>query len=270
QDGNEEEMEHLRRMISPFVLRRLKKDVLKDLPDKLEETIVAQMTGEQEQLYKAHIQRIKLMIGSKSDDELRQDRIAILAELTRLRQLCCDPGLIYDKYDGGSAKADLVIEMIKSASESGHKILLFSQFTSMLERLTALLKKEGIKHYLLTGATGKEDRIKMVDAFQEDDTPVFLISLKAGGTGLNLTAADIVIHYDHWWNIAVQNQATDRAHRIGQKNVVTVYRLVVKDTIEEKIIQLQNRKKELADQLLNSDTLSTPKLSKEELLELLS
>ena len=270
QDGNEEEMEHLRRMISPFVLRRLKKDVLKDLPDKLEETIVAQMTGEQEQLYKAHIQRIKLMIGSKNDDELRQDRIAILAELTRLRQLCCDPGLIYDKYDGGSAKADLVIEMIKSASESGHKILLFSQFTSMLERLTALLKKEGIKHYLLTGATGKEDRIKMVDAFQEDDTPVFLISLKAGGTGLNLTAADIVIHYDHWWNIAVQNQATDRAHRIGQKNVVTVYRLVVKDTIEEKIIQLQNRKKELADQLLNSDTLSTPKLSKEELLELLS
>ena len=164
---------------------------------------------------------------------------------------------------------DLVIEMIKSAAESGHKVLLFSQFTSMLDRLVQRLAKEDIKHYLLTGSTKKEDRIKMVDAFQEDDTPVFCISLKAGGTGLNLTAADIVIHYDHWWNVAVQNQATDRAHRIGQKNVVTVYKLVMKDTIEERIINLQNRKKELADQLLNSDALSTPKLSKEELLELL-
>ena len=159
--------------------------------------------------------------------------------------------------------------MIRSAAESGHKVLLFSQFTSMLDRISKLLAKEGISHYLLTGATKKEDRIKMVDAFQEDDTPVFCISLKAGGTGLNLTAADIVIHYDHWWNIAVQNQATDRAHRIGQKNVVTVYRLIMKDTIEERIILLQNKKKELADQLLNSDSLSTPKLSKEELLELL-
>ena len=268
-DGDNEEMEHLKRMISPFVLRRLKKDVLKDLPDKLEETIVAQMTKPQEELYRAHVQRVKLLVNSKDEKEVTRDRIAILAELTRLRQLCCDPGLIYDNYDGGAAKVDLVIEMIKSAAESGHKVLLFSQFTSMLDRLVQRLSKEDIKHYLLTGSTKKEDRIKMVDAFQEDDTPVFCISLKAGGTGLNLTAADIVIHYDHWWNVAVQNQATDRAHRIGQKNVVTVYKLVMKDTIEERIINLQNRKKELADQLLNSDALSTPKLSKEELLELL-
>ncbi|SHN48900.1 Superfamily II DNA or RNA helicase, SNF2 family [Butyrivibrio hungatei DSM 14810] len=268
-DGDGDEMQHLRRMIAPFVLRRLKKDVLKDLPDKLEENIVSQMTKEQEQLYKAHLQRVKMLVHSKDDEEIKRDRIAILSELTRLRQLCCDPGLIYENYNGGSAKADLLLEMVKSAAESGHKVLLFSQFTSMLDRISKLLAKEGISHYLLTGATKKEDRIKMVDAFQEDDTPVFCISLKAGGTGLNLTAADIVIHYDHWWNIAVQNQATDRAHRIGQKNVVTVYRLIMKDTIEERIILLQNKKKELADQLLNSDSLSTPKLSKEELLELL-
>ncbi len=268
-DGDEEAMRRLKRMISPFILRRLKKDVLKDLPDKLEENIYAPMAKEQEELYKAHLQRIKLMVDSKNEEDFRRDRIMILSELTRLRQLCCDPGLIYDNYTGGSAKADLCLEMIRSAAESGHKVLLFSQFTSMLERLTAILKKEGIKHYLLTGSTQKEDRIRMVDAFQEDDTPVFCISLKAGGTGLNLTAADIVIHYDHWWNIAVENQATDRAHRIGQKNVVTVYRLIMQNTIEERIILLQNKKKELADQLLNTDSLRNPTLSKEELLELL-
>ena len=159
--------------------------------------------------------------------------------------------------------------MIKAAAESGHKVLLFSQFTSMLERLTVLLREAGISYYLLTGATRKEDRIKMVDAFQEDEVSVFCISLKAGGTGLNLTAADIVIHYDHWWNLAVENQATDRAHRIGQKNVVTVYRIIMKDSIEERIIELQSKKKELADQLLESDALKTPSLTKEELLDLL-
>ncbi len=268
-DNDTDALERLKKMISPFVVRRLKKDVLKDLPDKLEENLYAPMAKEQEELYKAHLQRLKMMVDSKSEEELGRDRIVILSELTRLRQICCDPGLIYENYEGGSAKADLCLEMIKSAAESGHKVLLFSQFTSMLERLTALLKKEGIKHYLLTGSTKKEDRIAMVDAFQEDDTPVFCISLKAGGTGLNLTAADIVIHYDHWWNIAVENQATDRAHRIGQKNVVTVYRLIMQNTIEERIILLQNKKKELADQLLNTDSLKSPTLSKEELLDLL-
>lgn len=268
-DGDTDEMDRLRRMIAPFVLRRLKKDVLKDLPDKLEENIFAQMTKEQEELYRAYHNRVRLMIKDKSDAEISRDRIAILSELTRLRQICCDPGLIYDNYDGGSAKADLVVEMIKSAAESGHKVLLFSQFTSMLDRLTKRLAKEEISYYLLTGATKKEDRISMVDAFSEDDTKVFCISLKAGGTGLNLTAADIVIHYDHWWNIAVQNQATDRAHRIGQKNVVTVYKLIMKDTVEERIIELQNKKKELSEKLLDEKSLSSPRLSKEELLEIL-
>ncbi len=268
-DGDEDAFNRLKKMISPFILRRLKKDVLTELPDKLEENLYAPMLRKQEELYKAHLQRIKLMVDSKSEEEFKKDRIMILSELTRLRQLCCDPGLIYDNYEGGSAKADLCIEMIKSAAESGHKVLLFSQFTSMLERLTKLLAAEGIGYHLLTGSTKKEDRIRMVDAFADDDIPVFCISLKAGGTGLNLTAADIVIHYDHWWNIAVENQATDRAHRIGQKNVVTVYRLIMQNTIEERIILLQNKKKELADQLLNSESLKNPTLSKEELLELL-
>jgi SNF2 family DNA or RNA helicase len=268
-DGDDAAMTRLKHMIAPFVLRRLKKDVLKDLPDKLEENLYAPMTKEQSELYRAHIQRVKLMVDSKSDEDFKRDRIMILSELTRLRQICCDPALIYEGYSGGSAKADLCLEMIKSAAESGHKVLLFSQFTSMLERIVALLKKENIPHYLLTGQTKKEDRIQLVDAFQEDDTPVFCISLKAGGTGLNLTAADIVIHYDHWWNVAVENQATDRAHRIGQKNVVTVYRLIMQNTIEERIILLQNKKKELADQLLNTESLSAPTLSKEEILELL-
>ncbi len=270
QEKDEIALSHLKRMIAPFVLRRIKKDVLKELPDKLEENIVARMTDEQGELYRAHLQRIKLLVGSKSEDEIKREKIAILSELTRLRQLCCDPGLIYEGYKGGSAKAELCVEMIKAAVESGHKVLLFSQFTSMLERLTKLLEKEELSYYLLTGSTKKEDRIRIVDAFQEDDTKVFCISLKAGGTGLNLTAADIVIHFDHWWNVAVENQATDRAHRIGQKNVVTVYRLIMKDTIEERIIQLQNRKKELADQLLDSESMGSTSLSKEELLELLS
>ncbi len=269
QDKDEMTLSHLKKMIAPFVLRRIKKDVLKDLPDKLEENIVARMNDEQSELYRAHLQRVKLMVGSKDEAEIKREKIAILSELTRLRQLCCDPGLIYDNYRGGSAKAELCVEMIAAAAEAGHKVLLFSQFTSMLERLVKLLEKAGLSYYLLTGSTKKEDRIRMVDAFQEDDTKVFCISLKAGGTGLNLTAADIVIHYDHWWNVAVENQATDRAHRIGQKNVVTVYRLIMKDTIEERIIRLQNKKKELADQLLDSDSFSSITLSKDELLEIL-
>ena len=268
-DGDETSTNMLRKMIAPFVIRRLKSDVLKDLPDKLEENIFAPMNSSQRELYDAHLQRVKLMVEGTDEESYGKDRIVILSELTRLRQLCCDPGLVYENYTGGSAKTDLLIEMIKSASESGHKILLFSQFTSMLDRITKELENAGISHYLLTGSTKKEDRIKLVDAFQEDDTSVFCISLKAGGTGLNLTSADIVIHFDHWWNIAVENQATDRAHRIGQKNVVTVYRLIMENTIEERIINLQNRKKELADKLLDTGTMSNPTLTREELLELL-
>ena len=247
QHKDEDAAKRLQRLIRPFVLRRLKKEVLQDLPDKLEENLYADMDGEQQELYDAHVRRMKLMLEEKSDEEIRTDKIEILAELTRLRQLCCDPALLYDNYKGGSAKTELVRGLIRNAVENGHKVLLFSQFTTMLERLYRILEEEKIASHMLTGATPKEKRIEMVESFAHDEVPVFCISLKAGGTGLNLTAADVVIHFDPWWNSAVQNQATDRAHRIGQKNVVNVYRILAKGTIEEKIVELQERKLQLSD-----------------------
>ena len=268
-NGDENRMQRLQRMIRPFILRRLKGEVLRDLPAKLEENVFAKLEGEQLALYDAHVQRMKESLEGKSEKEFRSDKIQILAELTRLRQICCDPGLLFEGYKGESAKAQMCMELIENAVSAGHKVLLFSQFTSMLERLAAGLKKTGIDYYMLTGSVGKEKRMQMVESFNEDDVPVFCISLKAGGTGLNLTAADIVIHYDPWWNVAVQNQATDRAHRIGQKHVVTVYKLVSEGTIEEKIIAIQERKKELAKQVLEGEGMDSVSFTKEEILELL-
>ena len=160
-------------------------------------------------------------------------------------------------------------ELILSGVEAGHKILLFSQFTSMLELIGARMKKEGISYYQLTGETSKEDRLKLVQAFHKDETPVFLISLKAGGTGLNLTAADMVIHYDPWWNVAAQNQATDRAYRIGQEKQVSVFKLITRDTIEENILKLQESKRLLADQIVSEGMVSLGSLSHDQLKELL-
>ena len=268
-DNDQETMVRLQKMISPFILRRLKKDVLKDLPDKVEENMYVKLEGEQQKLYDAHVKRMKLMLEKTDDVEFNTSKIQILAELTKLRQLCCDPAILFDKYKGESAKADMCIELIKNATENGHKILLFSQFTSMLENLQKRMIKEGISFYTLTGSTDKRERAKMVEQFNCDETSVFCISLKAGGTGLNLTSADIVIHYDPWWNVAVQNQATDRAHRIGQKNVVNVYKLITKGTIEEKIVNLQERKQELADKVLGGERIGSASFNKEELLELL-
>lgn len=268
-NGDEERLERLQKMIRPFILRRLKKEVLKDLPDKIEKNMAARMEQKQKELYHAHAKRLALMLQNQTEEEFADSRFQVLSELTRLRQLCCDPALVYENYEGGSAKLDLCIELIQSAVESGHKILLFSQFTSMIEILTARLQEESISYFVLQGSTKKEQRAQMVEQFNRDDTSVFCISLKAGGTGLNLTGADIVIHYDPWWNVAVENQATDRAHRIGQKNVVTVYKLIAKGTIEEKIIKLQQRKKELAEEILSGDEIKTASFQREELLELL-
>ena len=268
-EGDEYAMERLRKMINPFVLRRLKKDVLKDLPDKIENNMYFEMEGEQAELYEAHVQRIKLMLDNSSDEEFKNSKIQILAELTKLRQLCCDPGLLYEDYHSESGKIDMCMHIVDDAAASGHKILLFSQFTTMLERLEEALKDKGISYYTLTGATPKEKRIEMVENFNKDDVSVFCISLKAGGTGLNLTAADIVIHFDPWWNVAVQNQATDRAHRIGQKKVVNVYKLIAKNSIEENIVKLQERKNELADSILGGEGIGSGSFSKEELLQLL-
>ena len=266
---DEDAAERLQKMIRPFVLRRLKQDVLSDLPDKIEKNMYAAMEGEQRQLYDAHVQRLVMLLSGQSEKEFQTAKIQILAELTKLRQLCCDPGLLLEGYQGESAKTQLCLELIKNAAEGGHKVLLFSQFTTMLERLKAVLKREGIRFYSLDGSTPKARRVQLVDAFNRDETEVFCISLKAGGTGLNLTGADIVIHFDPWWNVAVQNQATDRAHRIGQKNVVTVYRLIARDTIEEKIVQLQEKKSRLAEQILGGGEMGPAALSKEALMEIL-
>jgi len=269
QNQDEDAMRRLQKMIGPFVLRRLKKDVLTDLPDKLEENVYARLEGEQQKLYDAHLQRMRMMLDKTSEEEFKNSKIQILAELTKLRQLCCDPSLIFEGYQENSAKMDMCMDLVRNAMNGGHKLLLFSQFTSMLDLIRAALEKEGIGYYLLTGSTPKEKRLQMVERFNQDDTPVFCISLKAGGTGLNLTAADIVIHYDPWWNLAVQNQATDRAHRIGQKNIVNVYKLIVKGTIEDNIMKLQEKKKELAEQVLGGDGMGSGSFTREELMELL-
>lgn len=265
----EEKMERLKKMIRPFILRRLKSDVLKDLPEKLEENRFVKLEGEQLALYETHVTQLRNALNKTTEKEFNANKMQFLAELMKLRQVCCDPGLLYDEYNSESAKADLCMDMIANAIEGGHKVLLFSQFTTMLDRLAIRLKKAGISYYMLTGSVNKEKRMEMVESFQKDDVPVFCISLKAGGTGLNLTAADIVIHYDPWWNVAVQNQATDRAHRIGQTNVVTVYKLVTQGTIEEKIMDIQEKKRKLAEQVLEGEGMDTITFTKEEILELL-
>ncbi len=264
-----EALKQLQKMIRPFVLRRLKKDVLKDLPDKLEEDVYAVLEGEQRQLYDAHVKRLTLMLDKQINEEFASSRIQILAELTKLRQLCCHPGLLLEDYPGESAKTEMCLQLLRNAVSGGHKVLLFSQFTSMLELLCERLEKENFSYYTLTGSTSKEMRAQLVERFNQDDTNVFCISLKAGGTGLNLTAADIVIHYDPWWNLAVQDQATDRAHRIGQKHVVTVYKLLAKDTIEDNIRRLQEKKRELAGQVLAGEGFAAGSFTKEELREII-
>lgn len=259
----------LQKMVSPFILRRLKQDVLKDLPDKLEEVRYVRLEGKQEKLYRAQAQLIRGKIASQDAEEFRKNRMQVLAELMKLRQICCDPSLCYENYDGESAKRDSCLELIESAIEGGHRMLVFSQFTSMLDLLMPELEKRGIPYFTITGSTGKETRLKLVKEFNEGDTKVFLISLKAGGVGLNLTGADVVIHYDPWWNVAVQNQATDRAHRIGQTRKVTVYQLIAKHTVEEKIRQLQETKQDLSDQILKGEGGQLAGMTKEDFLELL-
>lgn len=262
-------MKGLNRMISPFVLRRLKKDVLRELPEKQEYDVYAQMQGKQHKLYVANALRLKSIIENTAEDDIRDKRMEILSELMKLRQLCCDPSLCYEEYNGESAKLELCIDMIKNGISGGHKILLFSQFTSMLDIIANRLEKEEVSYYMLTGATNKDKRLKLVEQFNSDDTSVFLISLKAGGVGLNLTGADMVIHYDPWWNVAAEKQAADRAHRIGQNKVVSVFKLIAKTSIEERIVALQKSKEQLAHNILKGETISLGSLSKTELLSIL-
>ena len=268
-DGDQEALGRLKRMIGPFVLRRVKKDVLRELPDKLEEVVYSNFEPEQKKLYTANAARFKEKLDTGGFGPGGEGKLQILAELMRLRQLCCDPRLCYDNYKSGSAKLETCMDLVRRGVAGGHKILLFSQFTSMLELVRERFEKEGIKSHVLTGATSKEERIRLVGDFGKDDVPVFLISLKAGGTGLNLTAADIVIHYDPWWNVAAQNQATDRTHRIGQDKQVTVYKLITRNTIEENILKLQEAKSRLADTVVSEGTVSFASLTQDDILNII-
>ncbi len=266
---DEAAMERLKKMTSPFILRRLKRDVLKDLPDKIEKIHYVKFEKKQQELYDAQVVHMRQQIAGQDKAEFQKNKIQILAELTRLRQVCCDPSLCFENYKGGSAKLEACIELVERAAEGGHKILLFSQFVSMLEIIRQELAKRELSFYMISGETSKEKRLKLVKKFNEDDTRVFLISLKAGGVGLNLTGADVVIHYDPWWNLAVQNQATDRAHRIGQDKKVTVYQLIAKGSVEEKIRKIQESKKELLEEIVGGAAGQLGNMSREDFLELL-
>ena len=244
-----------------------------ELPDKIENRLIVPLDDEQLKVYSTYVKYIQDIIEKKvQDDEFSKSKIEILSYITKLRQICLDPSIVMDDYKGGSGKIDALLETVVQSIDEGHKILVFSQFTSVLSNISKVFKENEVSHYYLDGSTPIKTRNKLVEDFNKDDTSVFLISLKAGGTGLNLTSADIVIHFDPWWNPAIENQATDRAHRFGQKNVVEVIKLISKDTIEEKILLLQEDKKELIESLMDEKEMDGKKfkrLSEDEILNLL-
>ena len=263
-------MAKLKMLIEPFVLRRTKKEVLTELPEKTITVLNSEMKEEQEQIYIKYLAQIKQEVADLVNEKgFEKNQIKILAGLTRLRQICCHPSLFLSNYDGGSSKLEQCMEIVEQGVQSGHKMLLFSVYTSMFEIIEKELQEKGIKYFKLTGNTKVEERIDLVDEFnQNPDIKVFLVSLKAGGTGLNLIGADMVIHYDPWWNVSSENQATDRAYRIGQKNNVQVYKLITKNSIEEKIYELQQKKTELIDNVLDTQATFINKLSKEDIMNL--
>jgi SNF2 family DNA or RNA helicase len=262
--GDPKAAEKFKKLVSPFILRRLKTEVLSELPPKIETDIVSPLADEQAKLYSANLQLIR---DSLKETGEKTNKIVVLSMLTKLRQICCEPRLVYPDYKGNSAKFETCMELLESAISGGHKVLLFSQFTQMIEIFRDRFAKDGITHYVLKGDTVKSERMRLVNKFNEDGTNVFLISLKAGGTGLNLTGADVVIHYDPWWNESVTNQATDRAYRIGQNKPVQVYKLVLENTVEQRILELQKKKSALSNMVLGG-TLETVRY--EELMKILS
>lgn len=269
-EQDENVMKRLKTMIEPFILRRTKKQVLTELPDKTITILNNEMEGEQKKVYLSYIAQTKKEIMQEINTQgFEKSQIKILSLLTRLRQICCHPALFIENYQGESSKLIQALEIIEDAIKSNHKILLFSTYTSMFDILEEKLKERNINYYKLTGLTKVDERIKMVDEFNKNSNiKIFLISLKAGGTGLNLTGADMVIHYDPWWNISAENQATDRAYRIGQKNNVQVYKLITKNSIEEKINELQEKKLALIENVLDTNQTFINKLSKEDIMSL--
>lgn len=271
-EENQEVLDTLNKHIRPFILRRLKQDVIAELPPKIEHKLVVDMTEEQRKLYTAYMLSAQKTIETEYLFEgLSRNKLQVIALLTRLRQICCDPRVFVDNYQGDSGKLQALDELLEEVLSQKHRVLLFSQFTSVLKNIAARLKKKGIAYSYLDGETPTQERYNLVNDFNAGSQDIFLISLKAGGTGLNLTGADIVIHFDPWWNPAVEQQATDRAHRIGQEKTVQVIKLISKDTIEEKIYNLQEKKREIFDKVVEGSTTEMSlisKLSESEIREL--
>ena len=262
--NNDKNIIELKNLIKPFILRRTKKEVITELPDKIEQKIIIDLEKEHKRAYKGYVNLITRKIKEKN-----QDNITVFSYLTKLRQLFLSPELMVKNYQGKNSKLDVLINIINDSSDE--KILVFSQFTKVLEVIGKRLNEENISYSYLDGKTSAKDRVKLVEEFNTNNNKVFLISLKAGGTGLNLTSANIVVHFDPWWNPAVEDQASDRAHRIGQKNVVNVIKLIAKGTAEERVINLQETKKELIEDVINGnlDNSSTLKnLSKDDIIDL--
>ena len=268
-----EVLNNLSNQIKPFILRRKKSDVVKSLPKKIENKIYIDLPDKQKMLY------MKVLKDTKKEmDEMIRDggfeksRMKILQLLMKLRQICIDPSVMYENYTGDRIKIDELLRVVKESIDNNHKILIFSSFKRVLDNVKELFAKNNITYYMIDGSVKSKDRMDMVDKFNNDDTNCFLITLKSGGTGLNLTGADTVIHLDIWWNPQVENQATDRAHRIGQTKTVSVIKLVTKGTIEERIIELQDKKKILSENLIEgkSDSESLSSLSEKDIKKLLS
>ena len=268
--NDETSMKKLKMLIEPFILRRTKKEVLTELPEKTVTVLDNEMKDEQKNIYLSYLFQAKKEVADQIEERgYEKSTMKILAALTRLRQICCHPSLFLENYNEGSSKLEQCIEIVEEGISAGHKILIFSSYTSMFKIIQKRLNELNIKYFLLTGSSKVDERIKLVEEFNKnEEIKVFLISLKAGGTGLNLTGADMVIHYDPWWNISTENQATDRAYRIGQKNNVQVYKLITKNSIEEKIYELQQKKSELIDNMLDTKPSFINQFSKEEILAL--
>ena len=263
--GDDSAGKALKGKIKPFILRRMKYEVLAELPDKIENTFFAELEPSQKKIYSAYLSSAK-----KEARELLEfgDKMRVLSLLMRLRQICCHPSLISDEYDKESGKLNLLLDLVQNGIDAGHRVLIFSQFTSMLRIIKENLEDAGISSFYLDGQTPSEERTNLADRFNSGEKSVFLVSLKAGGTGLNLTGADMVIHYDPWWNPAVMNQASDRAYRIGQTKAVHVIKLAAKGTIEEQILKLQDKKQNLADEIVTQNNMTLASLSKEEIMDL--
>ena len=261
--------DELKELIKPFILRRLKKDVIDELPDKIEKKFMVEMEKNQKAVYQSYIKEVRQKLYSGEDN-----KITVFSYLTKLRQLCLDPSLILDDYVGRSAKIEAALNIVNMAIAENRKVLIFSQFTSVLQKLGDELSEKNIGYLYLDGSTKANKRVEMVKEFNEsEDLKIFLISLKAGGTGLNLTSSDLVLHFDPWWNPAIEDQATDRAHRIGQQNIVEVIKLIAKDSVEENIIRLQEDKRELINKVISGEEIGSNvigKLSRDEIIDLFS